>query len=456
VGAYDPHVRRFLTTLVRRLAEALVRLYYPGRAIEGGERIPAAGPLVFVLNHPNGLLDPLVLRVATGRPARFLAKSTLFSNPLGRLAMDAFASIPIYRAHESGARGAASSSNYASRNDDSFARCRAELASGGALALFPEGVSHSDPQLRPLKTGAARIALSAEAEHGGKLGITIVPVGLYYERKTMFRSSVLLAVGAPLAVAPLLADYRRDERAAVTALTETIDARLDEVVLQAETRELLIGIARVADWTRERDAEPDALAPQHRRARAMLGAYQRLRARDPERVEAIAADARAYARALRRLGVRDPWALELVPIRPRTLASAMGKLVVAAPIAALGAVMGWLPYRLAGVVAKRATRDEDILGTVKLIAGAAFLAVAWGLEAAAAGVAWGPAWAVPVFAAGAASGYVALRFNELRREAREAWRHLTLRAFHHRTTQRLAARRRALADAVAQALGDSA
>jgi len=61
-----------------------------------------------------------------------------------------------------------------------------------------------------------------------------------------------------------------------------------------------------------------------------------------------------------------------------------------------------------------------------------------------------------VFAAGVVSGYVALRFNELRREAREAWRHLTLRAFHHRTTQRLAARRRALADAVARALDDSA
>ena len=117
-------------------------------------------------------------------------------------------------------------------------------------------------------------------------------------------------------------------------------------------------------------------------------------------MEAIAADARAYARALRRLGVRDPWALELVPIRPRALAAAVGKLVVAAPVAALGAVMGWLPYRLAGVVAERATRDEDILGTVKLIAGAAFLAVAWGLEAVAAGVAWGPVWAAPVFVAG--------------------------------------------------------
>ena len=55
-----------------------------------------------------------------------------------------------------------------------------------------------------------------------------------------------------------------------------------------------------------------------------------------------------------------------------------------------------------------------------------------------------------MFVAGVATGYVALRFEELRREAAEAWRLVMLRAFHHQTTQRLAERRRALADAVAQ------
>jgi glycerol-3-phosphate O-acyltransferase / dihydroxyacetone phosphate acyltransferase len=442
-------VGRWLAALVRRLAEALVRLYYPARAVEGRERIPAGKPLVFVLNHPNGLLDPMVLRVVTGWPARFLAKSTLFGNPASRLAMDAFGSIPIYRAHESGARGAD-----ASRNDASFARCRAELAAGGALALFPEGVSHSDSQLRPLKTGAARIALSAEAEHDGKLGVKLVPVGLYYERKVLFRSSVLLVVGEPIDVAPLLGDYRRDERRAVAALTATIDARLDEVVVQAESRDLLAGIARVARWTA--DAGPDDLAARHRRTRELADAYARLRARDPARVEAIAGEVRAYARVLRQLGVRDPWALELAPLRPGALAVALAKLCVAAPLAAVGAVMGWLPYRLAGEIAKRISRDDDVLGTAKLLTGATFLTLAWGLEAAAAGIAWGPLWAAPTFAAGVATGYVALRFDELRQEAAEAWRLVMLRAFHHQTTQRLAERRRALADAVARGLRDAA
>jgi 1-acyl-sn-glycerol-3-phosphate acyltransferase len=446
-------MRRTLELLIRWLAEALVRLYYPVRSVEGAERIPAARPVIFVLNHPNGLLDPLVLRVATGRPARFLAKSTLFMNPLGRLAMDAFGSVPVYRAHEAGARA-----KDASRNEESFARCRAALARGEALALFPEGVSHSDPQLRPLKTGAARIALSAEQEHAGQLGITIVPVGLFYEGKARFRSRVLLVVGEPLAVAPRLPRYAADEKAAVDALTDDIKARLDDVVLQAETRELLAGVARVARWTAAPHTDlddADELAAQHRRTRELLAAYGRLRERDPARVDAVAAAARTYARTLYHLGVRNPWALEVELIAPGRVFAALAKLALASPVAAVGALMGWAPYRLAGVVAARVTRDEDLLSTVKLIAGAVFLFVAWSAEAALVAAWRGPAWGAIVFGGGVVAGYVALWFDELVGDTAEAIRHLWLRAFHFDTARRLTDRRRTLADAVAKALREA-
>ena len=445
-------MRRALETLVRWLAEALVRLYYPVQSVVGSERLPPPGaPVVFVVNHPNGLLDPLLLRVATGRPARFLAKSTLFRNPFARLAMTAFGSIPVYRAHEAAAR-----SGDASRNEESFARCRAALARGEALALFPEGVSHSDPQLRPLKTGTARIALSAEAEQGGALGLRIVPVGLYYQRKEMFRSRVLLVVGEPLSVAPLLPGYARDERATVDALTDEIRARLDEVVLQAETRELLAGIARVARWTGDAPTgEAADLATQHQRAQELLAAYGRLRARDPARVEAVAAAARAYARTLHQLGVRDPWALEVELVRPPQALFTLLKLALALPLAIIGAIMGWIPYRLAGVVARRVTDDEDVLGTVKVIAGTVFLFVAWSAEAVAVAIRWSAGWGLPAFLLGVASGYVALRFQELLGETAEALRHLWLRAFHRDTARRLAQRRRALAETVTAALREA-
>ena len=302
----------------------------------------------------------------------------------------------------------------------------------------------------------------------------VVPIGLYYERKARFRSSALAAVGEALSLSALLPEYERDPRATVEALTDEIRARLDAVVLQAETRELLEGLSRVARWTVPAEGGAAAAPPapagaggagvgvgidmgaQHRRARELLEAYQRLRARDPARVEAIAAEARGYAQALRRLGVRNPWALEIEVISPAAVAIAVVKLAVALPLALAGALMGFLPYRLAGRVARKVTSDEDVLSTVKLLAGALFLFVTWTAEAVAAGLWLRPAAAPAVFALGVASGYVALRFDEVVTDTLEAIRYLWMRAFHRDTTRRLAERRRALAEAVARALREAA
>jgi hypothetical protein len=154
--------------------------------------------------------------------------------------------------------------------------------------------------------------------------------------------------------------------------------------------------------------------------------------------------------------VRDPWALEMGAPRAAAVLGAVGKLVLAAPLALAGVLLGWVPYRLSGVVARRVTKDEDILSTVKLLAGSLFLFLGWSAEAAAVGWWRGAAWALPTFAVGLAGGYVALRFEELLRDGRAAWRALSMRAFHFQTARRLAERRRALADAVARALEDEA
>jgi glycerol-3-phosphate O-acyltransferase/dihydroxyacetone phosphate acyltransferase len=439
-----------LETAFRSFAEALVRLYYPERVVENADCVPRTGPVIFVPNHPNGLLDPLVLRVAVGRPVQFLAKSTLFGNPAGRLAMNAFQCVPVFRAQD--AAGGAEARLQA--NEKTFAICRQRLSEGAALALFPEGVSHSDPQLKPLKTGAARIALSAAREHqertGQPLDLMVVPVGLGYEQKAIFRSRVLAVVGQPIAIAPRLADYGRDARAAIDALTDEIKAALDQVVLQAESRDLLEGVARVASWTGRGPAQD--LGEQRRRARELLGAYQTLSERAPERVEPIVREARAYARVLRKLGVRDPWALELEPIRPGRAAAAVARLVLAAPVALLGALLGWIPYRLAGQVARRVTHEEDVLSTVKLLAGSLFLFSFWLAEALVVGFRWGPAMGGLTFAVASASGYVALRFDELQAQMQESVRHIWLRVVRPGQVMKLAERRRVLANEIARAL----
>ncbi len=434
-----------MQAFIRWFFETLVRLYYPEVAVTGRERLPRAGSTLLVANHPNALLDPLVLRVALARPLRFLGKSTLFRNPLSRLTMESFGGIPVYRPRDAAAGG-----GDPAQNDQTFALCRAALARGEPMALFPEGTSHSDPELRPLKTGAARIALSACAEHPD-LELAIVPAGLHFDRKATFRSRVLVAVGEPLRVRDFSAAYARDEAAAVRALTDAIEAALDAVVTQADTRELLDGVARVAAWTGAPDARDDLAAAQSR-ARALLEGYHALQSRDPARAEALVAQASQYMRVLQSLGVADPWALEVGRVSLRAALRAVLALLALAPFALLGALLAWAPYRLAGRVARSVAREEDELGTAKAMAGALFVVAAWLAEIALAGWLAGPGAALALALLAPACGYAALRFEERVTVAAAALRHLWIRASRPGATADAVAHRRALAETLAAAL----
>jgi hypothetical protein len=96
------------------------------------------------------------------------------------------------------------------------------------------------------------------------------------------------------------------------------------------------------------------------------------------------------------------------------------------------------------------------MSSSRVMRGATFLFVAWAAEAIVAGLWLGPLWVAPVFLGALATGYVALRFEELARDTAEALRHLWLRAFHFDTARRLGERRRALAEAVESALREAA
>jgi 1-acyl-sn-glycerol-3-phosphate acyltransferase len=391
--------------------------------------------------------------VTLGRRVRFLAKHTLWGNPFGRLAMDAFECLPVFRqrdvaTHPDGpARG-----DTVSRNEETFARCRAELAAGGELALYPEGTSHAEPQLKPLKTGAARIALTAAAAStasGARLP-RLIPVGTRYENQALFRSGVHMVVGAPIDLAPFVPRFVADARQTIDELTDAIRARLDELVLQAETRELLEGIARVASWTAD---APEHVTPEqhHARTRELLLAYAKLRASDPARVDRIAAAARDYARILEKMGVREPWALEAPHVSRGRVALSFVRTLLLAPITPWGVLTSWVPYRLAGFAAKKMTKDEDVLSTIKMIGGAAFLVAAWLIEAGVIAACFGGWWAMASLIAAPVAGYAALRFGEYLRETAEALRHLGWRS-ETETVRRLADRRQRLAQDVAEAL----
>lgn len=209
--------------VARTVVRSLARFYYPQIVIDGGERIPRSGPVLLAANHPNSLLDPVLVGVAARRPVRLLAKAPLFKVPVFGAVLRGLGMIPAYRGRDNPREVA--------KNVESLASAARALASGSVVGIFPEGKSHDDPKVALVRSGAARLAVQAVA--AGAAGLKLVPIGLNYERKERFRSAVWISIGEPIDVQAWVAEHA-DEHLAMRTLTAELDARLKRVVVHLE------------------------------------------------------------------------------------------------------------------------------------------------------------------------------------------------------------------------------
>lgn len=392
----------------------LIRLFYSRIEVRGLDRIPRDAPVIFVLNHPNGVLDPVLLMTALGRQVTFLSKSTLFAYPLSRWASESFGALPVFRTKDIGRRGGAvNEADMATRNETTFARGRELLAKGGAMALFPEGTTHSEPRLLKLRTGAARLALSAADKFSWASGLVVVPVGLWYESKTRFRTPALLVGGEPLRIDDFRERYLSDPRAAARHVTDHLEERLAAVVLQAENRNLLKAIPAVAAWTAP-NGHAGGLAARHAWAATLLSSYEKLKRRNPDRLDFLAGRIRRYATLLRSFGITDPWQLEETTLRPRRAVGRGLVLLLLGLPALVGVILSFVPHRLSGTLARHVKRGKQTqAGMVKIVGGAVLELLTWVIEAAIVGAVFGPWWGFALFCCAPLFAYAAVRWVEM-------------------------------------------
>jgi glycerol-3-phosphate O-acyltransferase / dihydroxyacetone phosphate acyltransferase len=425
----------------------LLRVFFRRIEIAGAERIPATGPMIVALNHPNGLVDPLFLLCFAPRPVSFLAKAPLFRMPLIGFFVRAFGSIPVYRKQDPGTD--------VSRNRETFAAARQLLSRGGVLALFPEGASHDEPKLLGLKTGAARIALGVVA----KEGLHIVPAGLYYTWKTRFRSSALLTFGEPLEVTRVPLDERGEPPPGATKeLTRRIEAALSEMTLHAESRDALDLVRRAERiFSMEPEGSETPLAEQLDLRRRFVAGAAQLKERDPARYAAIRARLNRFEAERKEAGLPlEHLTAEGLTARSLALlvAGNLGSLLLL-PLAALGAFLHYPAYRLAGFLANQfAGGKEDQLATIKAGSSALLFPATWVVSAVAAGILLGRRAALVTAVLAPASGYAALRARESLDVLIGRGRALLYALSRSYPARRLVAERRGIREDFLQAAGE--
>jgi glycerol-3-phosphate O-acyltransferase/dihydroxyacetone phosphate acyltransferase len=431
---------------LRRLVVLVVRIFFRRVAVIGAEHVPPSGPVLFVLNHPNSLVDPLFLLGLAPRRVVFLAKEPLFRIPVIGWLTRSMGSIPVYRRQD----GADTS-----QNRRTFEKVWEELARGGAIALFPEGVSHSDPKVRPFKTGTARMALGA-ASLNASLPVSIVPAGLYYTAKVRFRSSAVLCFGDSVAVPSRpLGPEGEPHPDDVRALTARLEHSLAQVTLQADQEEALRLVARAervfssvhGPGTQDRD-----LARQFELRQRFLRGYTQLKDRAPARLEAVEHLLARYDAELIAAGLAPEHMLgsRLTPAMvTRNATIAVVTLVLLAVPAVIGIIIHFPGYQLLiPLITRAANVQRDVVATAKIFAAAAAFPLTWLVLGTLAWTRLGAGFGIATVIAAPCCGYAALLFMEGLDRLVGSARGLALRLFRPMAFKRLEAQRRRIRDEI--------
>ena len=198
--------------------------FYSSIEVAGLERVPAIGPVLLAASHHNALVDCLIAGWIIPRRLTITAKATLMDNAFLAWLLPAVGVVPLRRAADERASRKSGVVSPA-RNAEAFKTLLDTLQLGRMILIFPEGKSHSDPALAPLKTGVARIALEARdvrAIHG----LQIIPLGLSFEDKGNPGTAVLAEFGEPVKLDDIGA-------IGVDDLTRLIEQRLAVVSLKS-------------------------------------------------------------------------------------------------------------------------------------------------------------------------------------------------------------------------------
>ncbi|OWZ76660.1 hypothetical protein C365_04813 [Cryptococcus neoformans Bt85] len=236
------------------LANSAICSFFRQIEVYGAENVPTEGPIIFACTHANMAVDPALLSntVPHGHLMHYWVKDSLFKNPAVGWMLRNAGNIAVDRT---------------TRNNQMLFRGTFEaLALGECIGVFPEGTSHTEPHLIPLKNGTSWAALEyvrylrgTEENKGAKKGrkAVIVPVGIAYVDKTKYRSRVVVHYRKPITMEQFESEFLSDEpgadKTAVKNLTKAITLEFRKMTVNCPDWDTAFAaqMARELLWERE-------------------------------------------------------------------------------------------------------------------------------------------------------------------------------------------------------------
>ncbi len=164
-------------------------LFYKNIIISGKENIPKNGPILFVANHQNAMMDPLLVATSTHKVMYFLARASAFKNKIAAKLLNAIHAIAIYRVRDK--------VDSKKLNEAVFNQCLDLFNQEKNILIFPEGSHSTKRQIRSLRAGFTRMTIDY-LTNNPKKDLIIIPVGLNFTNTQNYAESVHIKYGKPI------------------------------------------------------------------------------------------------------------------------------------------------------------------------------------------------------------------------------------------------------------------
>lgn len=203
-------------------AWSIHRAFYRRIRTEGKENI-ANVPTIIAVNHQNTLMDPLAIVLNMPQQIVWLARGDVFKGGFISKMLTYFKIMPVFRQHDG--------IENVKKNDETFDRAVQILKKGIPLALFPEASHFGKRKLRPLKKAVPKIAFLTEEKSNFKLGIHILPVGLYFDNYTDFGRDLFVNIGKPFPIDKYIDSYKENPNKGFNELRIDLEDALRKVMI---------------------------------------------------------------------------------------------------------------------------------------------------------------------------------------------------------------------------------
>ncbi len=208
-----------------------LHIFYRKIYVKNVQKIPKNDAVLFVANHQNAMMDPILIATHNTRVLYFLARASAFKNKLAAKLLNAIHAIAIFRVRDG--------VNSKKLNVKVFEKCVELLSKKQTILIFPEGSHSVKRQIRSLRSGFSQISydfLSKNPNHK----LYIVPVGLNFTDTLGYPEEVAIIYGDKIEANTFYeADYRKftgkiikEVSASLQALTVHIPKENYEKILE--------------------------------------------------------------------------------------------------------------------------------------------------------------------------------------------------------------------------------